>query len=44
MVPAKKPTAKEMREAEIREGIEQTRKNLEFAASYSEGGIKSEER
>jgi hypothetical protein len=42
VVPAKKPTGKEMREAEIREGIEQTRKNLELAESDSEGGTGSD--
>jgi hypothetical protein len=39
---AKKPTAKEKLEAEIRAGIEQTRKNLELAASASEGGSESD--
>ncbi len=39
---AKKSTAKEMVEDEIRARIEQTRKNLELAASDIEGGSESD--
>ena len=40
---AKKRTAKEIREEDIRIGLEQTRKNLEEASSASEGGIDSDD-
>jgi hypothetical protein len=39
---AKNPTAKKKLEAEIRAGVEQTRKNLELAASASAGGSESD--
>ena len=39
---AKKPTAKEMREEEIRARLEQTRKNIALATSGSEGGNDSD--
>ncbi len=42
MPAAKRPTAKEMREEEIRVGMEQTRKNLAEAPPASSGGSTSD--
>ena len=39
---AKKPIDKEMREEEMREGSEQTKKNLALATFVSEGGSDSD--